>query len=122
MVSRKKAPARPPAGLTLAYERVGDVLTITPDRAIEVLNVAKLKAEVLERLGADAAPHVCFDLASVDFVDSSGIGVFVGIQARLKAAGRRLSFCGLNRNVTALFRVTQIEKIFTVFPTRAKVR
>ena len=56
--------------------------------AIDSVNAAGVKAEALKLLGA--APDVVVDLSGVEFLDSAGVGVLVGLfkNARLHGAVR----------------------------------
>jgi anti-sigma B factor antagonist len=52
------------------------------------------------------------DLASVTFMDSSGLGAMV---AALKSLdGRRLELCGLTGAVDKVFTLTRMDKVFVI--------
>jgi anti-sigma B factor antagonist len=59
------------------------------------------------------------DMTRVRYVDSSGLGVLIGIYASFERACRRLLLAGLNDRVWELFRVCKIEDVFTRYRTVA---
>ena len=61
---------------------------------------------------------VVVDLSKVRFVDSSGLSGLLALQRQLLGRDVRLSVCGLNRTVQALFELMQVERLLEVFDTR----
>jgi anti-sigma B factor antagonist len=73
--------------------------------------------ERLEGLAADRTGAVVLDLSELDHLDSTAIGVFVGGLKRFEAQGRRLILVNPRERVAAVFRITNLDSIFRVFPT-----
>ncbi|TWD79757.1 anti-sigma B factor antagonist [Kribbella amoyensis] len=69
-----------------------------------------LKA-VLATLGT--APLV-IDLAEVEFMDSSGLGVLVGAHKEAEAQGGSLELVNPHPRVTKILRITKLHKVLTV--------
>jgi anti-sigma B factor antagonist len=60
--------------------------------------------------------RLVIDLAAVTFMDSTGLGALV---ATLKTAGGgRIALCGVRDSVATLFKLTRMDKVFRIFPTR----
>lgn len=59
------------------------------------------------------------DMSRVRYVDSSGLGVLIGMYVSFEKTCRRLLLAGLNDRVWELFRVCHIEDVFTRYPTVA---
>ncbi len=64
----------------------------------------------------DAPDRVVLDLSSVTFLDSSGLGAVVAIM-KLLGTGRKLELASLMPNVEKVFRLTRMDKIFTIHTT-----
>ena len=62
---------------------------------------------------------VILDLAGVSHVDSTGIGIIVLCSGKLKAAGGELRVAGASGLVDQVLRLTKIDNIVRMFPTRA---
>lgn len=59
------------------------------------------------------------DMSHVRYVDSSGLGVLIGIYVSFEGTSRRLLLAGLNDRVWDLFRMCKIEGVFHRYPTVA---
>ncbi len=61
--------------------------------------------------------RVVLDLAGVEFLDSSGLGALISI---LKALGQQgaLAVCAPNAAVMSLFRLTRMDRVFSIYPGR----
>ena len=57
------------------------------------------------------------DMSAVRSVDSSGLGVLIGMYASCERANRRLLLAGLNDRIWDLFRTCKIEGVFTRYRT-----
>ena len=66
----------------------------------------------------NATRTILIDLQAVDFIDSSGLGVLVSMHTKLRLAGGKLYFCSPQDQARNLFRIADMEQIFTVFATR----
>jgi anti-sigma B factor antagonist len=47
-------------------------------------------------------------------VDSSSLGVLVSAHRRIRKAGARLTFCGLSDAMKEMFRLTALDRCFTI--------
>jgi len=79
----------------------------------------ELKAEVANALDK-GAETVVIDLASVEFMDSSGLGAVIG---SFKLAGRDRQFvlCNLQESVQEVFKLTHMDKVFDINESLADV-
>jgi anti-anti-sigma factor len=56
------------------------------------------------------------DLTDVPYIDSAGLGVLTNSYVSHQRQGRKLLFVGVNDRVSALFTLTNLNKLFEVFP------
>ena len=57
------------------------------------------------------------DMTHVRSLDSSGLGVLIGLYVTYERSSRRLLLAGLNERIWDLFRMCKIEDVFTRYPT-----
>lgn len=69
----------------------------------------------VRELTADGPMRVILDLSQVSFLDSSGLGAVVAAMKQL-GDGRRLELAGLTPNVQKVFRLTRMDRVFTIHP------
>lgn len=60
------------------------------------------------------------DMSRVRYLDSSGLGVLIGMYASFERSCRRLLLAGLNDRIWDLFRICKIEDVFTRYATVAE--
>lgn len=60
---------------------------------------------------------IVFDLREVQFLDSSGLGVFLSAFRQLNACGGEMKLSGLNRQVRSLVELVRMHRVFDIFPT-----
>ena len=70
--------------------------------------------EVIDQGGRD----VVVDLSNTTFIDSTTLGVLVGGVKRLRPDGGRLSLVCSDRNITKIFEITGLDRVFTIHGTR----
>jgi len=59
------------------------------------------------------------DMSCVRYIDSSGLGVLIGMYVSFERTCRRLLLAGVNDRIWELFRMCKIEDVFTRYPTVA---
>ena len=88
-------------------------LSVSGCDAIDSANAAEIKAEALRLLGD--APDVVVDLSDVEFLDSAGVGVLVGLFKNARLRGGRARFCGLTPGVRSVLELIQLDRIFEIY-------
>jgi len=74
------------------------------------LNAAYAEAE------RDNPEVVLLNFAGVDYINSTGIALIVGLLAKARAARRRLVVCGLSEHYVEIFQITRLSDFMTMFP------
>jgi len=59
---------------------------------------------------------VILNFAGVDYINSTGIALIVGLLAKARAARRRLVVYGLSEHYVEIFQITRLADFMTVFP------
>ncbi len=81
--------------------------------AIDNANAAEVKTEALKLIGD--TPDVVIDLSGVQFLDSAGVGVLVGLFKNSRLHGGRARFCGLTPGVRSVIELIQLDRIFEIY-------
>jgi anti-sigma B factor antagonist len=86
------------------------------ERRIDAATSAAFKGTMVDRINSGRR-RIVLDLSEVDFVDSSGLGAMV---SSLKAIGDEgdLVLCGVRETVMSLFRLTRMNRVFSMFGGR----
>jgi len=76
----------------------------------DALNTAYAEAE------RDNPAVVLLNFSRVDYINSTGIALLVGLLAKARAAHRQLIVCGLSEHYTEIFQITRLSDFMTMFP------
>lgn len=79
-------------------------------------DVNRSAAEGLDRAYQDSGSEaVVLDFTDVDYINSTGIALLVGILAKARASGRRVSACGLSDHYVQIFNITRIADFMAIY-------
>jgi anti-anti-sigma factor len=78
--------------------------------AAEALNAAYTEAE------RENPEVVLLNFADVDYINSTGIALIVGLLAKARAAHRRLVVYGLSEHYVEIFQITRLSDFMMMFP------
>ena len=81
--------------------------------AEEALNGAYARAT------ADGASNVLLNFAGVDYINSTGIALIVGLLAQARKSGRRLLTSGLSEHYIEIFKITRLADFMTIYSDEA---
>jgi len=103
-----------------------DLLTITVERqdgATRLTVVGEVDASTgpeLERVGGEACAaggDLTLDLAQVEFLDSSGLRVIVGLHQQLESCGHRLTLVEVHPRVMRVIEATNLQRVLSIDST-----
>jgi anti-sigma B factor antagonist len=73
--------------------------------------------QVLDQLCRDGVPEVALDLSGLDYLCAAGLGVFLGADDQLRAAGGRLILHRPGRLARRILAITGLDTVLTIRPT-----
>jgi len=102
---------------TEKLERDGYVISLAGE--VDLYTAPEFKAQLLDVIGKGAR-QVVVDFTDTTFIDSTTLGVLVGGVKRLRTNDGELSLVCSDRNITKIFEITGLDRVFTIHPTRAE--
>ena len=78
----------------------------------------RLNEEVGGWINPTAGKFWVVDLAQVQYMPSSGLGLLVNIRHRVKAQKGQIALCNLSAGLQGIFRACSLERLFTIHRTR----
>ena len=101
-------------------EQLGDgAYLISLSGEVDLYTAPDFKQQLLQEIG-DGAKQVIVDFSETTFIDSTTLGVLVGGVKRLRPNGGQLSLVCSDRNITKIFEITGLDRVFTIYPTRVE--
>ncbi len=100
-------------------EELEGVYVISLAGEVDLYTAPEFKAQLLDVI-ANGATQVIVDFTDTTFIDSTTLGVLVGGVKRLRSNDGELSLVCSDRNITKIFEITGLDRVFTIYPTRAE--
>jgi anti-sigma B factor antagonist len=95
----------------------GGAYVISLSGEVDLYTAPDFKQKLLEVIG-QGGKDVVVDFSNTTFIDSTTLGVLVGGVKRLRPNGGQLSLICADRNITKIFEITGLDKVFPIYETR----
>jgi anti-sigma B factor antagonist len=99
--------------LSVSIRSEGDRTVVAVSGEIDVYTAPKLREHLID-LVAGGQYHLIVDLESVDFLDSTGLGVLVGGLKRVRTHDGSLELVCSQDRILKIFRITGLTKVFAI--------
>jgi anti-sigma B factor antagonist len=97
----------------------GDAYVISLSGEVDLYTAPDFKQKLLEVIG-QGGKEVVIDFSKTTFIDSTTLGVLVGGVKRLRPNGGQLSLVCADRNITKIFEITGLDKVFPIYESRGE--
>jgi anti-sigma B factor antagonist len=104
--------------LSVASRIAAGYVVVEVGGEIDVYTAPKLRDSLNETTGSGHS-HIVVDFSRVDFIDSTGLGVLVGVNRRLKAGNGVLRIVCPNDKLMKIFRISGLESVLDLYPSVA---
>lgn len=84
---------------------------------IDLYTAPEFKERMVELIEAGKT-HIVVDLSQATFIDSTTLGVLVGGVKRLRPSGGALALVCTDQNITKIFEITGLDRVFAIHPSR----
>lgn len=111
-IHRGPAPPATPA-VEISLEANAEVVTIRLGGELVASSCGAVRDTVLEAVGRKPRT-VVVDMAGVPFIDTSGLGVLVGLRATLRSRKIEFALANLTERVQNIFRMTKLNAVFGI--------
>ncbi|MGF7079166.1 STAS domain-containing protein [Mucilaginibacter sp. UYCu711] len=99
------------------YKADNDILLVTLDiKEASLENGDAFKAEII-KLFDKYHTSIAIDMSAVEYIDSSFLGSIVSAFKHLISFQAELVLVGLSKDITNLFALTRLDKVFKIYNT-----
>jgi anti-sigma B factor antagonist len=99
--------------LSLSTRTEGDHTIVVVGGEIDVYTAPKLREQLIDLVSAGSY-HLIIDMETVEFLDSTGLGVLVGGLKRVRAHDGTLRLVCTQERILKIFRITGLTKVFPI--------
>ena len=99
-------------------EQLGDdsyVISLAGE--VDLYTAPEFKQQLLDVI-SQGGKNVVVDFTNTTFIDSTTLGVLVGGVKRLRTNDGQLSLVCSDRNITKIFEITGLDRVFTIHSSR----
>ena len=105
--------------LVVTYSEEGAWGVLGASGELDVVTASKLSSGLSV---ATRGMGVIVDMTDVTFVDSTGLGVLIGLQRRVKAEGAGFRLVVSSPHILRVLDITGLNEVFSVFETLSAAR
>lgn len=103
--------------LTHQVEDTPEAVIVSLSGSIDCTHSNELSA-ILEEIREAHQKGLMLDFSSINYIDSSGLGVLVAERSRYAKLGRQFRICCLIESVSRVFQMSHLNRVFSLHETR----
>ena len=96
------------------------VVTFVEAAMLDETSIQELGGELENVVKGRDKINLVIDLSNVDYVSSAVLGRLVKIYKIVKKAKGKMKLAGVKSTILQVFRITKLDKMFEIHPTREK--
>jgi stage II sporulation protein AA (anti-sigma F factor antagonist) len=109
--------AKEAVDLLMDYDRKKDILIVSLKGELDHHHAAEIREFLDEKLKDPSIRHLILDLQSLHFMDSSGIGVFIGRYKTISKRGGQVCITNISPHLDRMLELSGLYRILKVFDT-----
>ncbi|KHF39065.1 STAS domain-containing protein [Halalkalibacter okhensis] len=98
--------------LSIRSENKADIIVLYVAGEIDAYTAPKLREALIPL--AEKGTNVKVDLSDVQYIDSTGLGVFIGALKASDANNAKLTLVGMSARVQRLFTITGLDEVMAI--------
>jgi anti-sigma B factor antagonist len=98
--------------LVVQQRKISDVIVLDLSGRLWILDLPL--RDLLIGLLSEGQRHFVLNLASVDYIDSSGLGQLITIWSSVRNKGGHMTVLNPTKRVQRLFEITRLNKVFEI--------
>jgi anti-sigma B factor antagonist len=94
-----------------------NVKILQPSGNLDGIRGKQLRQEIISAIGS-GTDTILLDFQDLAFMDSAGLGMLLSALKTVREKEAKLFLCSINEQVTMLFEMTKMERIFKILTNR----
>lgn len=107
--------------LDIHVEENGNQQNVFLSGEIDTYTAPKLREELIP-LAEKGGNQIIINLSEVQYIDSTGLGIFVGVLKATDASGSSLTLTGMTERIKRLFVITGLDEVITIVDGREEAK
>lgn len=106
------------ASVDISSEGSVAIVSFTNSCISDVEEITAASANIREYVQANPPREIVFDFSGVKFFSSQVLGLLLEARGYVKSHGGHVAICALDPQLHRVFRITNLDRIFTFHPDR----
>ncbi len=103
--------------LSVTVEKLAAAIVVTPSGEISYHEAPTFRTYIKQAYDQQPA-NVLIDMSNVPYMSTPGVATLVEALQMSRRGSTALTICGLNEKVADILRISKLEKLFKIVPTR----
>lgn len=99
--------------LIMTEESLENAAKVVISGEVDIYTAQQFK-EKLYQIVDSSAKDIVIDCSGLDYIDSTGLGIFVGALKKARLTDRNISLENIRDNIRKLFNITGLDKLFII--------
>ncbi len=99
--------------LNFKEEQTGEMIEIQISGEVDIYTAQQLK-DKLYSIADTMQKDLRINCKDLNYIDSTGLGIFVGALKRAKQNDKKIYITNLKENIKKLFTITDLDKLFLI--------
>lgn len=106
--------------MEINFEKHGNITVVYLQGRFDVYLTEKIEKEIVRLIDDDHSSDFIFNLRDVEYLSSSGIGLFVSVMVKLKKRAKTLVLCEMNSSVKKILDLVEMSTLFNIYKSEAE--
>lgn len=100
--------------MEILEKKINDIVVLMLKGRLDASTIKDVKEKVTS-LAEEKRVKLVIDLGSVDFIDSSGLGILVASLRTVNKVGGDIKIASLQDRIRSIFELTRLHRLFDIF-------
>ena len=96
------------------------VARFTDKKILDESNIQLIGNQLFALVDEDHRQKIVLDFSNVEYLSSAALGKLITMDKKVKSAGGKLRFCSIRADILEVFKITRLDKLFTIKENREK--
>lgn len=96
------------------------IARFTDKKILDESNIQIIGNQLFALVDEDHRQKIVLDFTNVEYLSSAALGKLITMDKKVKAAGGKLRLCSIRSDILEVFKITRLDKLFTIKDDREK--
>ena len=89
-------------------------------KILDETNIQIIGNQLFSLVDQDMRRKIVLDFTNVEYLSSAALGKLLTMEKKVRAAGGKLRLCSIRADILEVFKITKLDKVFTIKDNQEK--